>query len=190
VIGSDALAFACIAESADRPIAQAGRAAPGRRACEASRFNARPAGSVFCWRCRRRAASLRVEAPVPKAVALDHVQLAMPRGQEDAARRFYCGVLGLPEIPKPAHLAARGGVWFQCAWLQLHLGVAEEFRPARKAHPAFVVDDLAALVESLVERGLVVHSDVEQLAGSRRVFTEDPFGNRIELLQPDVPTAP
>jgi hypothetical protein len=113
VIGSDALAFACIAESADRPIAQAGRAAPGRRACEASRFNARPAGSVFCWRCRRRAASLRVEAPVPKAVALDHVQLAMPRGQEDAARRFYCGVLGLPEIPKPAHLAARGGVWFQ-----------------------------------------------------------------------------
>jgi predicted enzyme related to lactoylglutathione lyase len=68
--------------------------------------------------------------------------------------------------------------------------VEEEFRPARKAHPAFVVDDLAALVESLVERGLVVHSDVEQLAGSRRVFTEDPFGNRIELLQPDVPTAP
>jgi catechol 2,3-dioxygenase-like lactoylglutathione lyase family enzyme len=74
---------------------------------------------------------------MPKVTALDHVQVAMPQGQEAAARAFYGGVLGLPEIAKPESLAARGGVWFQCGHQQLHLGVEEDFRPAKKAHPAF-----------------------------------------------------
>jgi hypothetical protein len=76
---------------------------------------------------------------MPKVTALDHVQVAMPQGQEAAARVFYGGVLGLPEIAKPESLAARGGVWFQCGHQQLHLGVEEDFRPAKKAHPAFTV---------------------------------------------------
>lgn len=127
---------------------------------------------------------------MPRIVALDHVQVAMPRGQEDAARQFYSGVLGLPEIPKPSTLAVRGGVWFQCGLLQVHLGVESDFRPAKKAHPAFVVDDLAVLAKSLEERGLVVQSDVEQVDGGMRLFTEDPFGNRIELIQPDGSAVP
>lgn len=120
---------------------------------------------------------------MPKVTALDHVQVAMPQGQEAAARAFYGGVLGLPEIAKPESLAARGGVWFQCGHQQLHLGVEEDFRPAKKAHPAFVVDDLDAIAWSLEAQGFRVVADSVQLAGSRRAFTEDPFGNRVELTQ-------
>lgn len=120
---------------------------------------------------------------MPRAVSVDHVQLAMPRGEEQAARDFYAGVLGLVEIPKPVDRAARGGVWFRCGELQVHLGVEDPFRPARKAHPAFVVDDLDSFVNSLKDYGLRAPAQVEKYANGARIFTEDPFGNRIELIQ-------
>lgn len=118
-----------------------------------------------------------------KALALDHIQVAMPRGEEAAARAFYGHVLGLTEIPKPEPLAARGGVWFKCGAQQLHLGVEDDFRPAKKAHPAFAVDDLDALARELEAGGYCVIVDSVQVQGSRRIFTEDPFGNRVELTQ-------
>ena len=114
---------------------------------------------------------------------IDHVQLAMPKGREDEARRFYAGVLGLPEQPKPPNLAARGGCWFGTDGIVLHLGVEESFRPARKAHPALLVEDLPALVRQLDEAGVEVVRD-EPLPGYDRVYVADPFGNRIELLEP------
>jgi catechol 2,3-dioxygenase-like lactoylglutathione lyase family enzyme len=120
-----------------------------------------------------------------KALAFDHIQVAMPRGEEAAARAFYGHMLGLPEISKPEPLAARGGVWFQCGSQQLHLGVEDDFRPAKKAHPAFAVDDLDALARDLEAGGYRVVVDSVHLQGSRRIFTEDPFGNRVELSQRD-----
>jgi catechol 2,3-dioxygenase-like lactoylglutathione lyase family enzyme len=118
-----------------------------------------------------------------KALALDHLQVAMPRGEEPAARDFYGRLLALTEIPKPEPLAARGGLWFQCGTQQLHLGVEDDFRPAKKAHPAFVVDDLEELGQALEASGYRVFVDAVQPKGGRRVFTEDPFGNRVELIQ-------
>lgn len=115
--------------------------------------------------------------------ALDHVQLAMPVGEEDLARRFYSGLLGIPEIPKPPHLAKRGGCWFERGSLKVHLGVEHEFRPARKAHPAFTVTDLIALIERLRNSNVAIDED-EPLAGFHRCYVSDPFGNRIELLEP------
>ncbi|NKI68160.1 glyoxalase [Collimonas pratensis] len=117
-------------------------------------------------------------------IGIDHVQLAMPAAHEDAARRFYGDILGLIELPKPTDLATRGGVWFLCGAVQLHLGVEKEFRPARKAHPGLVVDKLAPLIAALTEAGHNVKPDTP-IAGFTRIFTEDPFGNRIELLEPD-----
>lgn len=114
---------------------------------------------------------------------LDHVQLAMPAGEEDRARRFYEGLLGLAEVAKPPHLALRGGCWFEGPEVKVHLGVDAEFRPARKAHPALLVRDLGSLVESLRSAGVPVGDD-EPLEGYERVYVEDPFGNRIELLEP------
>lgn len=114
---------------------------------------------------------------------IDHVQLAMPRGREDEARRFYAGVLGLPEQPKPPNLAARGGCWFGAEGITLHLGVEDGFRPARKAHPALLVEDLPALLRQLDEAGIEAVRD-EPLPGYDRVYVADPFGNRIELLEP------
>jgi catechol 2,3-dioxygenase-like lactoylglutathione lyase family enzyme len=114
---------------------------------------------------------------------IDHVQLAMPAGREDDARAFYRDVLGLPEQPKPPNLAARGGCWFGTEAVVLHLGVEEGFRPARKAHPALLVEDLPALVRHLADRGVEVVRD-EPLPGYDRVYVADPFGNRIELLEP------
>ena len=115
--------------------------------------------------------------------ALNHVQLAMPPGQEDVARRFYETLLGIPEVPKPPHLAVRGGCWFESGDLKVHLGVEVDFRPARKAHPAFTVSSLAALVAQLQEAGVEVYAD-EPLAGYDRCYVSDPFGNRIELMEP------
>lgn len=114
---------------------------------------------------------------------IDHVQLAMPAGGEERARAFYAGLLGIPEQPKPAHLARRGGCWFERGELKLHLGVDADFRAARKAHPALLVDDLPALVAGLRAAGIAVGDD-EPLPGYRRVYVDDPFGNRIELLEP------
>ena len=115
---------------------------------------------------------------------IHHVQLASPAGSEDASRAFYSGVLGLAELDKPPALARRGGCWFRGHGIELHLGIEAEFRPARKAHPAFIVDDLAALSAKLTKAGHVVTSD-EPLKGYTRVYIDDPFGNRIELMQPE-----
>jgi catechol 2,3-dioxygenase-like lactoylglutathione lyase family enzyme len=114
---------------------------------------------------------------------IDHVQLAMPPGAEDEARRFYATLLGLPEVPKPPPLAARGGCWFEGPTVKVHLGVEEQFRAARKAHPALLVHGLATLVEELRRAGVTVRDD-EPLEGYDRVYVDDPFGNRIELLEP------
>ena len=84
---------------------------------------------------------------------INHVQLAMPVGEEATARRFYADLLGIPEVKKPPNLAARGGCWFERGALKVHLGVEHDFRPARKAHPAFTVSDLAALVQRLAAAG-------------------------------------
>ena len=115
-------------------------------------------------------------------VKIDHVQLAMPEGQEASARSFYSGLLGLSETPKPPILAQRGGVWFQEGDIQIHLGVEKEFRPARKAHPALLVRGLEELVLRLTAAGVQVIRD-DLLPGYDRVYLEDPFGNRIELME-------
>ena len=114
---------------------------------------------------------------------LDHVQLAMPAGQEHLARAFYSDVLGLSEDPKPANLAARGGVWFRGGSARLHLGVEAEFRAARKAHPALLVRGLAALAVKCRDAGFEPVID-EPLPGFERFYVFDPFGNRLELLEP------
>ena len=116
-------------------------------------------------------------------VRVDHVQLAMPPGGEALARTFFGDLLGIPEVPKPPELAKRGGCWFERDGLKIHLGVEKDFRPARKAHPALEVRDLPRLIERLKERGHAVKGD-EPLEGYHRVFVDDPFGNRIELLEP------
>ena len=113
--------------------------------------------------------------------ALHHVQLAIPEGGEDEARRFYGTVLGLAEVAKPDALAGRGGIWFEDGVLRLHLGVEIPFRPARKAHPAFRVADLDAAKARLDAHGVAWRADID-LPGLRRVYVDDPHGNRIELL--------
>jgi catechol 2,3-dioxygenase-like lactoylglutathione lyase family enzyme len=114
-------------------------------------------------------------------VALDHVQLAMPPGGEDRAEAFYAGLLGLARQEKPPALAVRGGCWFSDGPVTLHLGVEHDFRPAKKAHPALVVDDLDDLVAALEGAGHPVRFD-DELPGVRRCYVDDPFGNRIELI--------
>src|ERR1700745_1870855 len=114
---------------------------------------------------------------------IDHVQLAMPSGREAEARAFYEGVLGIPEVSKPPNLAKRGGCWFVRDALKVHLGVENEFRPARKAHPALLVEDLSALKTLIESAGYTVKTD-EPLEGYDRIYVEDPFGNRIELMEP------
>ena len=102
---------------------------------------------------------------------------------ESAAREFYQHVLGIPEVPKPPHLAKRGGVWFERGALKIHLGVEADFRPARKAHPALLVVDLESMIVRLKERNVEVIDD-DPLEGYVRVYVADPFGNRIELMEP------
>jgi len=115
-------------------------------------------------------------------IGIDHVQLAIPDGGEATARWFYGVLLGLTEIPKPPKLANRGGVWFRCGSLQLHLGVEADFRPAIKAYPGLLVTDLAAMVQSCDAAGFRAQAD-EPLEGFIRVHLADPFGSRLELLQ-------
>ncbi|WP_107705668.1 VOC family protein [Nocardioides allogilvus] len=116
-------------------------------------------------------------------IGLDHVQVALPPDSEQVARRFYGDVLGMIEIPKPAALAARGGCWFESGSAVLHLGVEEPFVAARKAHPAFLVDDLDALEGMLVSVGHECVRADGQIPGVLRFHTYDPFGNRIEFQQ-------
>jgi catechol 2,3-dioxygenase-like lactoylglutathione lyase family enzyme len=121
---------------------------------------------------------------VVSIVALHHVQVAAPPGCEAQARRFYGGVLGLKEVEKPSALRGRGGVWFALGPQQLHVGVEEGFTPAAKAHPALAVGagEIGALAERLQAGGAVVLWD-DSLPGTRRFYSQDPWGNRIEFLE-------
>lgn len=114
--------------------------------------------------------------------SLHHIQIAMPQNEEEAARGFYAGVLGMTEVAKPDVLAGRGGVWFEAGAVRLHLGVETPFIPARKAHPAFQVKSLADVCADLDSKGIPWRTDVD-LPGITRIFVADPFGNRIEILQ-------
>lgn len=116
-------------------------------------------------------------------LSIDHVQIAMPAGGEEKARAFYIDLLGFTEIPKPPELAKRGGAWFESGSTQLHLGVEPDFRPARKAHPAFLVDDLDALLANIQNAGAEVDTSQPLLDGYKRAHVFDPFGNRIELME-------
>ena len=115
-------------------------------------------------------------------LGIEHVQLAMPPGREAEAREFYTGLLGIPEVVKPPDLAKRGGAWFETGSIKIHLGVEVDFRPARKAHPALLVRELRALVDRLREARVDIVE--EPLEGYFRVYIADPFGNRIELMEP------
>ena len=117
-----------------------------------------------------------------KVIAIDHVQLAFPPGGEAAARAFYGDVLGLTEVPKPAVMRARGGMWFQAGPVQLHLGVEPDMRPSSKAHPALVVTELDTGLARLAAAGFRWQAS-DELPGVRRGHTWDPFGNRIELIE-------
>ncbi len=115
-------------------------------------------------------------------VGLDHVQLAMPPGEEDAARAFYGDLLGLTEVAKPLQLVSNGGCWFEGVDTAVHLGIQQDFAPARKAHPAFRVANLESLHAILIEADVPIVAD-DTLPHVRRFFAYDPFGNRIEFLQ-------
>jgi catechol 2,3-dioxygenase-like lactoylglutathione lyase family enzyme len=119
----------------------------------------------------------------PQVERIDHVQLAMPPGAdaEERAEQFFSGLLGIPRVPKPPPLAARGGCWFERGTLRVHLGVEEDFRPARKAHPALVVSDLDEMCRRLESSGHPVRR-AEEIAGQPQFYVDDPFGNRIELV--------
>ena len=121
-----------------------------------------------------------------EVLGLDHVQVAAPAGSEDDARRFYGRLLGLAELPKPDALQRRGGVWFACGAHQLHVGISEPFAPATKAHPALAVraPDLNRLAERLAGAGCTVQWD-DAIPGTRRFYTADPWGNRLELVATD-----
>lgn len=112
---------------------------------------------------------------------LDHIQLAMPEGEEDQARRFFVGILGMGEEEKPYPLSERGGCWFRKGSAIVHVGVDRPFAPQRKAHPAFIVPGLDALADTLGQHGHDVIWD-QAIAGRRRFYTADPFGNRIEFI--------
>src|SRR5215467_9203845 len=115
-------------------------------------------------------------------VGVHHVQLAMPAGGEDDARRFYSGLLEIPEVQKPAELAKRGGAWFETSAVRVHLGVETDFRPARKAHPGLLVENLEPLVMRLRDAGYEVIG-AEPMPGYNHIYVHDPFGNRLELLE-------
>ncbi len=117
-------------------------------------------------------------------VGLDHIQIAIPPGSEEEARRFYGGLLGLKEVPKPEALRRRGGCWFVGPGIELHLGVEDPHVPARKAHPAFRVADLDALRSQLEGAGVTTVSD-ELRPRVRRFYAYDPSGNRLEFVELD-----
>ncbi len=118
----------------------------------------------------------------PPFISIDHVQLAMPPGAEDMARRFYSLLLGMREVTKPPELAKRGGCWFASGAVQIHLGVEQDFRAARKAHPALKCANYGGIVSRIREAGFEV-TEPEDIPGVRRCHIYDPFGNRIELIE-------
>src|SRR5262245_47170115 len=113
---------------------------------------------------------------------IDHLQLAMPEGQEQAVRDFYGGILKMREVEKPEALRRRGGLWFTLGDRQVHLGVERDFRPAGKAHPGFLVEDMTALRAALISAGYPIIDD-EPLPGYEHFYSTDPFGNRLEFLK-------
>jgi catechol 2,3-dioxygenase-like lactoylglutathione lyase family enzyme len=113
---------------------------------------------------------------------IDHVQLAMPAGEEERARAFYRDLLGMEELPKPPELAGRGGCWFASGEAQIHLGVEQDFRAARKAHPALRCHDYEVLTKKLRAAGMELLDD-DSLPGVARCYVHDPFGNRMELIR-------
>jgi catechol 2,3-dioxygenase-like lactoylglutathione lyase family enzyme len=115
-------------------------------------------------------------------VGVHHVQLAMPAGREEDARRFYSGLLEIPEVQKPAELAKRGGAWFESSAVRVHLGVEPDFRPAKKAHPGLLVENLESLVMRLRDAGYDAVG-AEPMTGYNHIYIHDPFGNRLELLE-------
>ncbi len=114
--------------------------------------------------------------------AIDHIQLAAPKDSEDTARKFFKDILGFDEIEKPEELKKRGGVWFAFGNYQIHLGIEEPFLPAKKAHPAFEVENIEELKKHLITNGVDVIED-DKLPEAKRCYISDPFGNRIELLE-------
>ena len=118
-----------------------------------------------------------------KILSIDHVQIAMPQGEEEKARAFYANVLSFTEIPKPAELAKRRGAWFQSEGVQLHLGVEQDIHPARRARPAFMVDELDGLITKAQSAGFEIDTSQPALKGYKRAHVFDLFGNRIELMQ-------
>jgi catechol 2,3-dioxygenase-like lactoylglutathione lyase family enzyme len=115
-------------------------------------------------------------------LGIDHVQLAAPHGCEEKARWFFGEVLGMTELPKPPELAKRGGCWFQCGSQQLHIGVEQDFQPAKKAHPAFNVRYILALTTRLSASKIPFRDD-EANPEVKRIFVDDPWGNRLEFVQ-------
>ena len=113
---------------------------------------------------------------------LHHMQIAMPAGAEQQAREFFVDVLGMTEVDKPPLLARRGGAWFRGGGVELHLGAEERFTPDRKGHPGILVDDLDDVAERLERGGYPVRWD-DEFPGYRRVYSHDPFDNRLEFLQ-------
>jgi catechol 2,3-dioxygenase-like lactoylglutathione lyase family enzyme len=115
-------------------------------------------------------------------VDLHHIQIAIPKNQEETARAFYGGILGFSEVVKPVELGGRGGVWFEAQHVRLHLGVEDPFTPAKKAHPGFRVNSLKNAISYLETRGIAYRTDID-LPDFKRIYIDDPYGNRIELLE-------
>ena len=115
---------------------------------------------------------------------IDHVQLAGPKGCERVARAFFSDILGLTEVEKPEELKKRGGVWFEFGTFQLHIGIEDPFSPAKKAHPALIVENLEGLKSHLKEKEVAFTED-DNLPGARRIHVFDPFGNRLEFIEWD-----
>jgi catechol 2,3-dioxygenase-like lactoylglutathione lyase family enzyme len=121
-------------------------------------------------------------------LSLDHVQIAIPAGGEDSARSFYVGILGFTEHQKPAALAGRNSIWFIAGPVNLHLGIEadSDFHAARRAHPAFTVDNLDEIIAACQLAGLPTRTD-KPIGNFRRTHVFDPFGNRIELMESTTP---
>lgn len=116
-----------------------------------------------------------------QVLGLDHLQIAIPVGSEREAVEFYGGLLGLAQLPKPDEMAGRGGAWFQAGSIQIHLGADPDFVPAKKAHPALIVSGIETLANALSAAGHEVRDGLT-VDGVTQTFTDDPFGNRIELV--------
>ena len=115
-------------------------------------------------------------------LSIEHVQIAIPMGSEDRARAFYAGILGFVEVEKPVTMAKRNSIWFRAGSVSLHLGLEPDFHPAKRAHPAFVVDGMDQILAACERANITIKPDVS-FNGFRRVHIFDPFGNRLELME-------